>query len=345
MNATLSDVRRSRFPAAIGVCATDIGAIAAMVNECTQRLIYAGGETGFWGCWRKVAFTVDVTSPYITLPRQLARAINLDVCREPIVIQNEFFEFLPGGIGLQDPNTCRDWCGNLEGYERPSVPTMVDLSDAPQLLRVYITDARDVNLSVVITGKDQNGNQIYSTSGLQQINGFVLTTASPFVTSTFTVTEIQAVQKDNSYGDIILKQVDPTTGVEVTLSRYGPTETNPSYRRYMIRGLPVGCCQQATDTGTATVTCLGKIEYIPIYNDTDQLLIANIPALIAEAQAIRMSTMDTANAAALELKYHRQAIKLLQNEQRHYMGDQRPAVTCNPFIGASLAAQGIGYNN
>ena len=344
MNSTLSDVRRSRFPNVLGICATDIGAVASMVNEVTQRLIYAGGESGFYGCWRKVAFTVDVSYPYITLPRQLARVINMDVCREPIVIQNQFFEFLPGGIGLQDPTTCRDWCGSLEGFERPSVPTQVDISSTNQLIRVYITDARDVNLSVLITGKDQNGNQIYTTNGLQQINGFILTTASPFVTSSFVVTEIQAVQKDISYGDIIIKQVDATTGAEVTLSRYGPTETNPSYRRYMIRGMPAGCCQNPSSS-SATVTAIGKIDYVPIYNDTDQLLISNIPALIAEAQSIRMSEMDSANAPAMSLNYHRQAIRLLQNEMRHYIGDQRPAVTCNPFIGASLAAQGIGYAN
>ena len=344
MNSTLSDVRRSRFPNVLGICATDIGAVASMVNEVTQRLIYAGGESGFYGCWRKVAFTVDVSYPYITLPRQLARVINMDVCREPIVIQNQFFEFLPGGIGLQDPTTCRDWCGSLEGFERPSVPTQVDISSTNQLIRVYITDARDVNLSVLITGKDQNGNQIYTTNGLQQVNGFILTTASPFVTSSFVVTEIQAVQKDISYGDIIIKQVDATTGAEVTLSRYGPTETNPSYRRYMIRGMPAGCCQNPSSS-SATVTAIGKIDYVPIYNDTDQLLISNIPALIAEAQSIRMSEMDSANAPAMSLNYHRQAIRLLQNEQRHYEGDQRPAVTCNPFIGASLAAQGIGYAN
>lgn len=340
MKVTLADVRRSRFPSAIGACSTDIGTIASWVNECTQRLIYAGGETGFWGGWSKVAFTVDTADPYITLPRQLARAINLDVCRVPIVIQNEFFEFLPGGIGLQDPTTCQDWCGLIEGFERPSVPTLVDIDPTNQLVRVYITDSRDLNLSVIITGKDQNGYQIYSTNGLQQIDGLLLTTASPYTTSSFIVTEIQAVQKDITYGDIVLKQVDATTGVEVTLARYGPTETNPSYRRYMIRTLPSYCCPSST--GTVTVTALGKVEYIPIYNDTDQLLIANIPALIAEAQSIRMSEMDVVNAQAMSISYHRQAIRLLQNEQRHYLGDQRPAVTVNPFYGASLACQGIG---
>lgn len=342
MNATLADVRRSSIPEAIGLCQTDLPRIANAVNEATQQLIYAGGAQGFYGTWRKVALSATVTNPYITLGRQFARIINLDICRTPIRIRNQFFEYLPGGIGLQEPWTLPDWCGNLQGYERNNVATITDLPTTnPQYLRVYITDNRDVNLRILITGLDQNGHEIYSTDGLNNVKGFFLTFAQPFSTSSFTVSEIQFVQKDITFGDVVLKAVDSVTGAETTLSRYAPTETNPSYRRYLITSLPTGCC--CNSDGTLSITGIVKMEYQPVYQDTDQLIIANLPALKYECLANRYATMDVPNAAVLEVKNHRKAIRLLQDEMRHMEGEQEPSVVVNPFGAAALINQRIGY--
>lgn len=337
---TVADVRNSRFPLVFGRCANDIPPILSMLNECTQRLLLASGETGWFGCWQKVAFSVSVANPYITLPRQFARAINLDVCRMPIQIRNEFYEFLPGGIGLQSPPVCNDWCGNIQGYERAEVPTMVDLDGAStNFIRAYISNSADAGKRLLITGTDANDLQIYSEDGTNNVNGTFLTLASPFVTTAFCIKTIQALQKDVTLGDVIVKQVSGVTGVETTLARLAPTEINPAYRRFYISRLPNGCCPA---NGNVTVEALCKLQYVPVYQDTDQLLISNIPALIEEAQAIRYSSMDTPNAAVLEQKHHRKAIKLLQNEQRHELGENM-SVVCNPFVGASLESQSIGY--
>lgn len=339
--ATLRDVRFSTLPETIGKCQADVGGIAAVVNEATQRLIHAGGETGWCNGWQKVVFsTLSQTDPYITLPRQFARIINMAVCTTPIRINNEFFEVLPGGVGIMPPaNTC-DWQGNVAGYERGTVPTMRSVDTTNQLLRVYYTDARDVGKRVLITGLDQNGLQIYSQDGLNSVNGFYLTLQAPFDTSSFIVTDIQFVQKDITYGDVLLYQVDATTGVQVLLSRYAPDEINPSYRRYYITRLPINCCQAGTAT-TLQVTALAKLEYIPVSRDTDQLLISNIPALKEECLSIRYGDMDTPNAAMLEDKHHKQAIRLLQNELRHQFGEQQPAVNVDTF-GYDLTLNSVG---
>lgn len=342
MRATLADVRRSRFAQVIGVCDSDLPRIAKVVNEATQRLIYAGGETGFWGLWQRVVFnTVSATQPYLTLPRQFARAINMDVCQVPIRINNEFYELLPGGVGLMPTTTIPDWCGSLAGYERSPVPTMVDLATTNQKLRVYLTDVRDVGSRILISGLDQNGIAIYSTDGPLTVNGFYLTLDTPFVTSSFVVSTITGIQKDTTFGDVVLKQVDQVTGAEVLLSRYATDETNPAYRRYFITRLPVGCCAGGAPS-PLQITAAVKLEYIPVSRDTDQLILANIPALIEEAQALRYSEMDVPNAAILESKHHKRAIKLLQDEMRHYEGEQRPAVSVDIWNGAPLENQGIG---
>lgn len=338
---TLATVRQSALPAAIGLCAGDTPAISAAVNEAQERLINAGGATGWWGGWARVVFVASFSNPYITLPRQFSTLIALDVCRHGIRIQNEFFEMLPDGVGLMPQRICPAcWQGNISGYERGVFPTMVDLP-ATSTLRAYITDARDVGARMLITGLDQNGNQIFFQDTIDEVNGFFLTFVQPFVDSAFTVSQIQAVQKDITFGDVVLKAVDPVTALETTLSRYAPTEQNPAYRRYLITQLPPNCCPQAGGT-TVNITALGKFEYIPAYIDTDQLIIGNIPALIDMVQAIRYQRMDAPNAAAMAAQYRKSAIRELQNELRSHLGEQNPAVNVDTFGSAKLEYQSIG---
>ncbi len=354
MRTTLAQVRQSRLPEVIGKCANDLPGIAAYVNQAQQQLINAGGETGWWGGWMKVAFQASVCNPYITLPRTLARVINLDVCRFPIRINNEFYEFLEAGVGLQDFCKCQDWCGALEGFERGTFPTMVDITPTNQLLRVFLTDTRDVGARILIgPAQDQNGNFIYSQDGANSVNGFYLTLAQPFTTSGFIVTSIGGIQKDATYGDVLLYQVDATTGAQVLLSRYSPDEINPAYRRYFIKRLPCTCNTVAvpgnpcapgapTPTGTVTLTAMAKLEFIPANRDTDFLIIGNIPALIEECKAIRYGDMDAQAAPLLEAKAHKKAINYLNQELAHYLGKLQPAVNFAPFGTATLEDQRIG---
>lgn len=337
---TLSQVRQSSLPEDLGFCVDDIPRIAAAVNAAQERLIFAGGETGWWGAWQKVRFPVSQNTPTITLPRQFNRIINMAVCKNGIPINNEFFELLPHGQGIAPAHNRPDWCGkDIEGYERGNVPTMVDLTPTNQFLRVYVTDARDVGKRMLISGLDQNGNPFYDANPSL---GFYMTFAQPFTTTPFIVTQIQTVQKDFTFGDVILQQVDATTGAFVNLARYGPTEINPSYRRYLISRIPSLCCGPGTVPPNLTVTALCKLQYIPVVQDTDWLIIQNIPAIDEECQAIRYSKMDSATATQLWASHHNAAIKQLQNQLRHEEGEQTLAVNVDIFPGAPLERQGIG---
>jgi hypothetical protein len=339
---TLNDMRSSLLPGALGLCVDDIPSIAAYINEAQERLIMLAGETGWWGGWARVAFSVDPADPYITLPSQFVRAINLDVCQFPIRINNEFYEFLAMGPGLTPNGLERDWCGKMEGFEKGAFPTLVDLTATNQKLVFYLTDNRDANLFINIVGLDANGNRIYSTdtNGVE-MNGFQLALTAPFIASAFVVSKIDGIQKGVTYGDIVLKQQDQTTFAEVTLSRIEARETSPSYRRYYISRMPGQCCTDPT-TGRALVTALCKLDYVPVLRDSDFLLVQNRPALIEECQAIRYSRMDVTNAAQLEAKHHAAALRLLRGQQRHTMGEQRIAVTVDAFEGASLEDHSIG---
>lgn len=108
MKVTLADIRKSRFPQAIGACFTDVPRIAAAVNECVQRLLIdpRQPETGWHGLRVPMLFNVSRTNPYITAPRGIARFLALDVCGNPIKLQNDIFEFVWAGVGILPRTVC-----------------------------------------------------------------------------------------------------------------------------------------------------------------------------------------------------------------------------------------------
>ena len=340
MRATLKDIKNSRIPELIGVCANDTARIAAVTNEAQQRLIFAGRDAGFWQGWQKVRFSVSPIAPYITLPREFARIINMAVGEQPIYIQNEFYEVLPGGVGPMPDSSCNDWCGTVAGYERGVWPTSIDLMPPNQQVRVYVTDARDIGTRILIVGLDQNGNEIYSQDGLQTVTGFYITFNTPFVDNGFEVSKITGIVKPVTYGDVLIYQVDQTTGVEVLLSRYKASETNPAYRRYFIAPLPA-CCS----TGTPfNVTAIAKMEYIPVIRDTDFLVIGNIPALTEMVQALRFFSQDVVASHQLGAAHEKRAIKLMRQELEHYVGIENPAVSVDRGEGHSYCRIGLSTN-
>lgn len=345
MRRTLRDLAMSRMPTACGLCMGDTPSIAALANEAQQNLINAAGETGWFGGWARLAFTASRINPYVTTPYQFARMIGFDVCRTPVRIQNEFYEVMDAGIGLRGPVNCTDACGPMEAYDRGTFPTMIDLTGS-QYLKVYITNQADIGKQVLFTNVlDQNGNGIYTQSGSNSVNGFYMTLDSPSVQSPYICTSFQSFEKDQTYGDLVLVAVDPNTGNETTLSRYKPQETNPAYRRYYFAKLPNDCCgnsNTAPVVGQVSITAIGKYEFIPAQSNSDYLIIGNIPALIEECLSITYSQMETPNAMALEKKHHNKALKLLNDELRHYLGEMLPAINFAPFGTARLQCQGIG---
>lgn len=338
MRAIFRDVRTSRIPQLLGICADDTYRLASIVNEAQQRLIYAGKESGWWEGWVKVQFSVSSTAPYITLPRELARIINMALCERPLYIHNEFYELLPGGPGpMPDTECCTDWCGSVAGYERGVWPTKVDLTSTNQRLRLYITDSRDAGAKILLNALDQNGNQIYDMNGLSTVQGFYLALLSPFIDSGFDVSKINSVAKPITFGDILLYQVDQTTGEEVLLSRYLASETRPAYRRYYISPLCTSC-------DSFTVTALGKLEFIPAIRDSDPLVIANIPALTEMCQALRGYSQEVVAAHSIAERHEARAIRLLKQEMDHYLGKENPAVAVDRVQQASFYRLGLATN-
>lgn len=344
---TVRDVRASRIPGACGINPSDRPKLCEFLNEAIERLVKSGGEAGWWGTWAKMVFNVDPTNVYLTTPREVARVINFDVCRKPIRLQNEFYEFLEFGYGLNRQFISSAGCTNNnccqyeEAYDRGTFPTAVDITSGMKL-RAYITNAADAKKRLFYAGKDTNGQKIVTVDNGISVNGDFITMDAPFADSSYTLSELTMLEKDDTLGPVQLYGVDPV-GVQTLLATIGTNEKNPSYRRYFLNGLPTQCRDcDSPPSGLIQIVAIVKLEHIPVVNDTDPLLIGNIPALKNECLAVRYGEIDTSTARGMARENHKEAIKILNEEIVHYTGKLEPAVIFAPFGKATLQRAGIG---
>lgn len=331
MRLTLGQLANTRIPQSLGLCSGDIPGVASFVNEATLKLINTASETGWWLGWQKVVFPITTANPFLTLPSIYSRVVNLDLCRSPVRIQNGWYEMIVDGVGLR--TQCDGACGPIQALDREMVPTAFDIPDTNSLLRVYITDSRDIGKRILFSQvKDVNGVGVYSTSGVNQVDGIYLTFQTPFTTSAFVIASFLAVVKDTTFGDVVLKAVNQTSGVETLLARYGPQETNPSYRRYMLTGVPACCCISAGTCATnppqsPQVTTMCKLDYRPVSQPSDQLLISNVVALKAACESIRYGEIDNPASQQFSILKWNDAVKALNQEIRAMEGNEFPAIS------------------
>lgn len=351
----LYDVLTSRLPSLIGKCQSDVPSIANYVNSAQRRLIYAkeARDEGWFGTWAEIAFNVSQATPYITLPRDIARLEAINVCNVPVPVRNQFYEYLAFGNGrMPKDNVWRNSNGILtNAFSRNNVVTFTDMTNSPQYIVAYITDSQDVGKRTLIEGNDASGNPIYSLDDANNVSGTFLSFESPSVQTVMVLSQLTGIQKDITVGEVRYYQHDPTTGDEVLLLTMQPGETTASYRRYYLHNLPATCCAggalasgctTGTSTTTIQVTALAKLELIPVVVQTDYLLIQNLEAIIEECQSIRYSEMDEPTALQMSANRHKTAISFLAGEQTHYQGLNTPAVGFYPFGFARLPRQKIG---
>ena len=340
MNRPSLSTFRAQWPAdAMGICIVD-PQVGNYCNAAQERLLMdpMTPDEGWWGGWVTLNLSVAVSNgaAYITTPREIARLVVMGVCQQPIRIRNGFYEYLQFGSGLQ-PKTCRTGsCGStFEAYERDNVVTFSDLLPTPQTIRIYPTNIKDIGLRVLLQGKDQNGKVILTTDPNTTLTapGEYLMLAFPFVDSVNQFSEINGIQKDETYGTLQFFQVDPSTGTEADLSTMEPNESSANYRRYLINGIPSTnlCC---SSTGNPiTVTAQGRVDFVPVVNETDYLTLPCVPALIEESMSIRFGKWGTSAGSDESLIHHLKAISLLNGQLDAYEGKVSTAIRM-PIFGS-----------
>jgi len=358
----LRDFRLSSGPADIGICAGNLPACAEIVNAAQERLLTAKecNETGWWGGWAEIVFSVEKCKPYITLPRDVARLEAIDICARPVPLNNQFYEYLQFGDGRMPKAGFErgQWrWGNAQGYERNMAVTFTDLSDGPQYIQVYATNPADYGKRAFIQGLDQNNQQIYTQDGASRVMGEFVTLKSPYVSTVNTFNRLTGLQKDVTASEVQFFQVDPNWGSMEQLSQMEPGETTAWYRRYYLSNIPARCCkfERAVPSSASAqcgcpyqrkehvlVTALVKLDLVPAVYDTDYLLLQSLEAIKRETQSIRFSKMDDPAAQQTSAEHHQAAIRLLIGQLTHFQGKNNVAVNFAPFGNARLERLNIG---
>jgi len=342
----LMDWMASRGPALLGICSTDVAGCAAVVNSCTQRLLYAKevSDNGWIGSWAEITFEASQTDPYIVMPYDVARPISVNVCTFPVPVRNQFWEYMQFGFGRLPKSSCAtDRCAQLQALDRGKFPTFSDIIPPDKKVRVRLTDAGDEGKRVLLQSLDANGQIRYSLDGTIQVTGDFLTLLPPFVDSPDVVSKVIGVQKDITLGPVSFYELDTVTTDERLILTMQPGETTGSYRRYYVAGLPASCCSTPPITpGIVQLTTLCQLTYVPVSVPTDWLIIPNVEALIHEGQCSRYDGIDEANAKQMAVYHHRAAIRLLNGQSIHDQGSESPSVNFAPFGTARLSRVGVG---
>src|SRR6185436_1610797 len=196
------DLRQSRFSRVLGLCMDNIPEICNYANSIQETLLYdkAASDESWFGTWAEVAFNVSRESPFVVLPREIARIEYPDICNKPVPVNNQFMEYLRFGNGRMARGRCG--CGDLQVYARNNAITFFPFTNPPQYLRVYITSDQDVGKRVMFGGLDENNSVIYSQDNLVRVQGVFLSMMAPFAQTTQLFNEIQAIQKDITSGII-----------------------------------------------------------------------------------------------------------------------------------------------
>jgi len=345
---SVHEIRATSVFSEAGICSSNLQGLLAALNNVVQRLMLAGGETGWYGTWSSMVFNLDPNNPFITAPREVARLINLDVCRYPIKIQNGFFEFLQFGHGYQKQfntsgncasNRC---CAHMEAYDRGSTPVTVDLPSGSKI-RVYWTNTGDDKRRVFIAGTDTNNLPITSVDNGSQVNGFFLSLDQlfPFTDSAYTLNKLNGIIKDITLGPVNVYAVD-SVGNQTLLASLQPSERSPSYRRYFIAGMPNQCLDCDSVVNQVQIQAMARLDFVPMTNDVDFCLIGNLPALEEGLIAWRLRKVDSPTAKAEAKAHEKEAIRLLNQELVMYLGKEDPAVGFSPFGPAHLSHLNIG---
>lgn len=319
---TLGSVRSpiSRVCGQTGVPA-DSSVIVDNINEAIEELINAGDWPGVVD-----RYNFKIEDGEVVLPAQFDRLMGFSVGTAVFQTRSPWFEFVDYGPG---PNA--EFGGNSIGVDgilldRGEAPVFTPIPDDDTSYTLYTVG--EVDERVLGVRPEINVQGIGDNSGMQArtvrtnvagswIDGEQLAIngdTPPFeFAGTSVFTNVTQVVKPITKGYVELWATNGTN--DVLLSTYAPKETIPTYRKYYIPSHHAA--------GTTTVLVRARKRFVPVVNDTDQLIISNLPALKAMVQAF--SLRDNNDWAAYA-QTRMIAIQLMKEEAKSYRGTARTPV-------------------
>lgn len=335
MRATFADAQNSNIPDAIGICGTD-PRFLKILNESVQRLIVTGKWHNTLARYRFCAI-----DGCITYPPQIASVEAVAVCGWPMKIRTMLYEFLENGWGIQNSinqvsvtTSTGSCCGQGAGscgvpgaIFRGRFPTFADIIGTDKRIQLVCDRSSDVGKPVLCLGYDPNQNWIRTIqNGTMQDGEVINLSQSPGTASQNlfgTVTDLQP--PDNLDGQWWLYELSTTTAATRLIGQYEYFVTRPNMARYFFPSI-LGGQQSNPPSNTSCVQTLVdaavKLDYMPVRNPSDYLLIGNLPALGEMMSAVKKANNESDSIKKNQIILSGLAVakSILQDELDHYQG-------------------------
>lgn len=307
--------------------------VAEYCSRAQERLLHKGKWVGTYG-----RFRVCVNDSCLTWPREIETIEAAAICKLPMTIRNDWYEFISSGPGILTES-----CGpGLTLVDRGDAVAFDDIKGTGKKLSLYADSAADVGKQVLVRYYDSNGNKVYSTVSGVVVEGEYLTLVAPpsYVQSTYEVMPggLYGVVKPETSRMVRLYEYDTVALTRRPIAYYEPDEINPVYRRSLVPGISDSCSTGESEDGCATKTLdiVGKFRQRAVSNDTDALIIQSAEALRLMVQSIRKEENNLWDDAA---KYEARATQVLNEQLAHWMGDGK--VQPIRVVGAEYSGAGV----
>ena len=286
------------------------------LNLVQERFI----NSGKWlGMMKEIA--VVSSGGYFTLPPRFvsALAVKDGGCGCPIQLSNRWYAYRYGtGVATRDSSL---W--PIYGYSGAidigdGFTTFKDSPYSVYRLRFTCASAADVGSQILIKGRDENGDAIFTQEDPISYEGMTVTMVSAIENPAQKFSgRIEFLQKLRSKGYLYLDAVDAASGAATRIGYYSPSETAPCYHRYAN-----GCT--AADSWVAAIC---KIRYIPAVADSDEVIPGNAGALRAGLAALKC---DAEGDTVRRDQFLADGLKILSDEARENRGGVRYSLRIDP---------------
>ena len=318
--------------------------VLVRTNAAIQELMNEGEFPGVVDRWHIIS-----TDGHIVLPSFLDRLMQINIKGVPQVISSPWYQFCAYGPGTPADNPQAEfnqwWADSRMIVDWGEFPTQVRLPETggPWNLRVYtvvdeniLTDGTAVPPECVVQGTDGSGQVIRTTDGTAYSNGepVALDWSVPYVQTTQQFSTLTAFTKPATNGPIKLTAWDGVT--ETVLSNYLFSDTTPSYHHYFSDWLRTLTAYDTTVNKVVRARC--RKRFVPVVEDTDVLIISNLPAL--KEMVIAQWKRDADNLQSY-MAHKQTAISLMNKEAEAYRGKSKiPGLTFQRgfAIGSNIAA-------
>lgn len=243
----------------------------------------------------------------VVWPRRIETIEKISVCKWPIGVRPEWFEFSENGYGIMSDFKCQKFL-----LDRGEVCVVNDIVGTTSKVKVIPDVTEAAGLRILVQGYDENNAWIRTNDGGTYIDGeyIAIDKATP-ATSVNYFTRITSVQKPLTNANVKMYSIEDITSTTLLLGDYESDEYLPVYRKSILTGsAPSGCDR---------VDALVNLRFIPIQGlDTDQVLPAYPPAL--QTMMIGLQKLQIGNIDDYQ-KYYLQAEKQIMEHAKQYRGD------------------------